>query len=175
MKEPKSESHSDGICVYVLTEVNKSVASKLLILVADALILSVLIFSITEWIPGLFICTLIFLAFLAWCTLWAFWGKENLIINTKSLSYQHDYGFFKTKFTIKPIHARLIVISRKTEDGDMHCSFVSYQESNDLPLEIYSMTLPISEKECERINTLIGELYVDKLSDDYEFPYINFN
>jgi hypothetical protein len=174
MKEPKSKSHSDGMCVYVQTEVNNSVASKLLIIVADTLILSVLILSIVEWIPGLFICTLIFLAFLTWTTLWAFWGKENLIINTKSLSYQHDYGFFKTRYTVKSIHARLIVISQKTDD-EVRCSFVSYQESNDLPLEIYSMTLPISEKECERINTLIEELYVDRLSDDYEFPYINLN
>ena len=174
MKEPKPRIFSDGICVYVSVSVNNSLVGKVALVVANAFILSVFVLSIKEWIPGLFICTTIFLIMLIRYTLWNFYGKENLIANTKSFSYQHDYGFFKTSYITKPVHARLILTNEEKEDG-IYCTFITYRKTDNLPVEIYNMTFPVSEKDLQLINLLIEQLYINELSDGDGNSYINLN
>lgn len=95
--------NTDGVCVYVSVSVTNSLVGKILLLLANGIALTVLVLSVVEWIPALLLVTLVMLALLMRYTLWNLFGAENLIINTKSLSYQHDYGFWKTGYTTKDI------------------------------------------------------------------------
>ena len=177
IREKNSLVYTDGVCVYVSISENNPLMGKVALILADLLILSVLFFSVTEGIAGLIIFTVILLSFLTRYTLWNFWGKENLIINTKSVSYQHDYGLLKTSYTTKKIHSKLIVVCDKKEGvADMvQCGFITYHEMNHLPTEIYGVTFPITCKQAEYMIDLIEALYLNKMTGDYEFPSINLN
>jgi hypothetical protein len=174
--KPTAGIYSDDICVYVSVSANNGLTGKIALALADLLVFIVLYFAIIEWIPGLLICTLLLLMLLTRFTLWSFFGKENLIINTKSVSYQNDYGFFKTPYTTKLIKNKLVVVNHKTDEpeGYVNCGFITY-DATDLPVDIYDMVFPISAEDSIYMQGLIEHLYLNKLSDNYDFPVINLN
>jgi len=176
MKE-RIKIYSDEICIYVSIGVNNPLYGKVALILADALILSVLILAIVIWIPGLALVSLLFLFFLTKYTLWNIYGRENVIINTKNVTYQHDYGFFKTDYTILPINKGLslkVAPAKPTENKELLIKMTSYND-NDLPVEIYTMALSVPEDDVIRLNMLMKQLFVDKMAEEYMLPPIHLN
>lgn len=169
---------SDGVCVYLFIKVNNPLLPKIALLIADIFIFSVFIFGIIVDIPGLCICSLLFLALLTWYSLWNFFGEERLIINTISLNYSHHYSFIKTAFSTKQFNKRLMVqpvdeISDGTEQ-QMQISFSSYSDMN-MPIELYRTSFYISKTNYVRLIDLINGLMVNDVTDKYQLPEINPN
>jgi hypothetical protein len=173
----KTAIYSDEICIYISICANSPLYGKIALLLADLLILCVLIFAIVLWIPGLLLVSALFLFFLGKYSLWNFYGKENLIINTKTVSYQHDYGFFKTAYTVVPFNKTIklqVAPAKPIESKELLVKIWSYND-NDLPVEVYTTSLTISEEDVIRLNTLIKQLFVDKMADEYMLPHIHLN
>jgi len=170
---------TDGVCVYVSAKVSNPILGKIALVIADAMILSVAILAIKIRIPGLLLFSMLPLFFLAKYTLWNFFGRETLIINTKSFSYQHDYGVIKMAFVTKKIANKIIVKALPVETDDtenpLQLSFISYHKENDIPFEVYHTSLYFSEKEAIYINSLIQQLFIDELSKNNEFPAVYLN
>lgn len=169
---------TDGICVYATFKRRTALSGKILVSIAMALFVPVIILSISEGIIALLFFTLIIEAFIARYALWNFFGKETLVINTKTITWQHDYGFFVTKEQVKLVNRRLI-IERRPEDTikseqQFKVSFISYDD-NDLPVYIHEIAVALTESDADELEEAIEQLYIDRLSDDYEMPYINLN
>src|ERR1700761_486593 len=92
---------SDDVCIYVFANTNHALWRKAILILASLFMFSVVCFSLAIWLPDLTILSLIIGFMVLRYSLWNIYGEENLIINTKSLSYQHGYGFFRTGYKIK--------------------------------------------------------------------------
>ena len=177
MDKPKSEIYSDGICVYISVNVGNPFIGKFALVLANLIILTVIGLGVAWRIPTMVICFLLFFLLLAKYSLWNFWGLEHLIINTRSISYQHNYGLFKTKYVTKKLQSRLILShsSYKAFPGFVLCSFGSYKQADNTPFEIYNMIFPITEADVKYLNTLIEKLFIDDMSKRYDLPQIILN
>ncbi|WP_121810967.1 hypothetical protein [Mucilaginibacter kameinonensis] len=177
MNQPKSEIFSDGICVYVSVNVSNPFIGKLALVFANLLILTVIGLGVVWHIPGMVICFGLLFVLLAKYSLWNFFGWENLIINTRSVSYQRDYGLFKTRYIIKRLQSRLIISHSlyKPNPGCILRSFGSYKQVDNTPFEIYNMTFPMAEADAKYLNTLIEKLFIDDMSRRYDLPQIILN
>lgn len=104
------EINSDGINAYAKISVN---ASKLGIkILAGFLVLEIIIVLGLLWqlkseevisvIIPILIGLIIFVGLPIKYLLWNLYGNEELIVNTKTISWLYDYGFFKTNLqTVK--------------------------------------------------------------------------
>ncbi|TCC91014.1 hypothetical protein [Pedobacter hiemivivus] len=168
----------DGVCIYATLRSRISIIGKLILLLINAFLISAIIaFSIA----GVGLAAIFFLVgefFVLRYTLWNLFGEEKLIINTKSLSYQHDYGLFVTSLKSIPINMALKVLDldEATEDAGSYkrLFFLSYDD-NHLPFDIYHTTLGLSEYDYRKIIELLNELYLDQMSADYLMPPIHMN
>jgi hypothetical protein len=177
MNKPKSEIYSDGMCVYVSVNLSNPFVGKLALVLANLLLLAVIGIAIAWWIPAMLLCFLALFLLLLKYSLWNFFGRENLIINTRSVSYQHHYGLLKTGYITKKMPNRLIVSNSAYEayPGCVICGFGSYHEINHIPIEVYSMTFPIAEADARHLNKLIQKLFIDEMSERYDLPAIILN
>lgn len=168
--------HTDGICVYVSIGVKTALIGKIYLMVMHAAVLTIIGIALKEWIPAMLIMFLVIEGCLMKYTLWNIFGKERLIINTKSISFQHDYGFFKTDYVTREIHRMLDIRLSETDSKSdrRYLHFLSCNE-NDIPLEIYSAALTVTEGEGERLAMQVKQLFVDTLTEQYELPPIHMN
>lgn len=178
MKDDNFEMSFDGICIYIALSVENPLMGKIFLITADLIIFGVFFTAIYTWIPGLALVSLAFLFFLLRYTLWNFFGSEYIIINTKAISYQHDYGFIRMPRVTKSIN-KILQLKYDSDylDKDqikVKLNMVSYDE-NDLPIIIYQVSLPVSLQNAERLDALIKQIFMDKMSDDYSLPNINLN
>lgn len=108
--------------------------------------------------------------------LWNFWGKENLIINTKSLSYSFDYGIIKPNIRTKnfdklELYYDLGQIDYQQEGG--HLLFYNYRNDNHLPELLYKTNVILLRIEIEEITKKINELYLREHNKNFE--YVKFS
>lgn len=170
---------ADGICIYVSVEVTNPLYAKVSLLFANLFFLFVAWIAIIEGIPGLLLVTILILIFLIRYTLWNFYGRENLIITKKALSYQQEFGFFKTPQKTVKIYNRVVL--EPHEQGQFkgikqwQLNFVSYREDDDLPFVLYAMSLYVPDEGLWRLEHLLDDLFTDNPADDVAFPTIFLN
>jgi len=177
MNKPKSEIYSNSECVYVSVNVSNPLWGKVVLVLGNLFILIIIGLGIIWQIPQMIICFLLLFISLIKYSLWNFCGCENLIINTRSVSYQHNYGLFKTRYVIKRLQSRLIISHSlyKNCPGCVLCSFGSYKQIDNTPFELYNMTFPMVEADAKYLNTLIEKLFIDDMSKRYDLPQIILN
>lgn len=177
MKQPASLIYTDGICIYISVKVTNPLVGKVVLVLANLMVLFPVILGITEGILAMTLAFGAFFLILLKYTLWNFWGRENIIVNTKSVSYQHEYGVFKTNYTTKSLFGRLLIeyFDNKKEPGCVNCRFISYSEITDVPFEIYTMVFPLSQKDVDKLRTYLDKLFIDHLSDGLGMPHISLN
>lgn len=167
---------TDGICVYASVGVKTTLIGKIYLAVMHAAVLTVIGIALKQWIPLLLLSFLAIEGWLIKFTFWNLFGKEHLIINTKSVSFQYDYGFFKTEYVTREVNRvldiRLSIAEAETKRMFLH--FISCNQ-NDILVEIHSVTLPVTELEGERLARLVKQLFVDTFTDQYELPQIHMN
>jgi len=178
MKDNGFTIDSDGICLFITLTLRTSLAGRLVLIFLNIVCASIIILATTEKITAMALSfTLIFL-FLIRYSLWNFYGKEYLTINTKSIRYQHDYGFFKTTPQTNKIGTSLMVqgqnIYQTGKSKQVRLVFISHNE-HDFPEEVYHVAIPITQKNANAVIRGINLLYLDKVTDDYSLPPIHMN
>jgi hypothetical protein len=166
----------DGINVSLLIEVEASRIAKVAMFFVIAFGIAVLGIALVEWLLGLLIAAVLWLILFGWLCLWNLFGKELLIINSKSLSYQHTYGFYVTPLETKRIYRAMNIslVPALEKQGKLlyHLVFESFNH-NDLPEELYRTALPISSDELETLKKYIRRSYFEKVSIDFvKQPYL---
>jgi len=154
----------DGVCVYVTLTGRISLFGKLILLFINSFIISVIV---ALWVMNIGIAAICFTVLellIIRYTLWNVMGKEHVIINTRSLSYQFDYGFFVTELNSVAItkELRVIPFNEVKEANGIYTRllFESYDE-NHLPINIYHTTLALSEDDHKKLIELLNQLYLD--------------
>jgi hypothetical protein len=166
----------DGVNVHLSIEAETSKIAKAVMLFLNLMGIALILVGFYEWLLVLLMLGTLWLIFFGWLTLWNFFGKELITINTRSLTYQHQYAFYKAKPEIrsvnKALNISLIPAMEIQSQKYFHLIFESYNEYNQ-PTEIYRSALPISETDLNLLKISIRKLYFKKVHPDYiNQPYL---
>ncbi|SHG39422.1 hypothetical protein [Pedobacter caeni] len=178
MKDNGFMIDSDGICLFITLTLRPSLPGRLILIFLNAVLAGIITVAAIHEIPALLIVSALIFLLLIRYSLWNFYGKEHLTINTKSIRYQHEYGFFKTTAQTNKIGRSLMVeaqnIYQSGKSKQVRLVFVSHDE-NDFPEEVYHVAIPITQKNANAVIRGINLLYMDKVTDDYSLPPIHMN
>lgn len=109
--------------------------------------------------------------------LWNIFGEETYIISTSHISYQHSYGFWKTKLKTSN-YKHLFVDDEDSndpkEEDQVHLTFVKFNEEK-LQQEVFRTALTISYAEALRITAQLNELNIEDFGQEVNFPRIFSN
>jgi len=180
------EIKNDGINVYVTFYVNSHPVGKILLTCFVVFLIGLLFYlpftisdeNISDYIFPFLIFGIIIFVFPVRYLLWNLFGKENVIINTKSLSYNRDYGVYRTN--LKTLnHKRLGTGFEWTRTFDNieygNLVFEKYSDKNDLPEHIYTTSVVLNFESIEKINKEISKLYEIKMDKEFGFYPISLN
>jgi hypothetical protein len=177
-----AEINSDGINVYVTSTIQAHPAGKIILTILNLLVLSAYIYLLTTieekeavqfFIPLiLMFIVLIFFPWRYW--FWNFYGKEQVIINTKTITYFNDYGIIITKAkTLEHDRLNTSYESVREFDGEDfgRLIFWSYDKETNLPKQIYQTSILISRKEIEEIVQNITAVYEKEFHESSLFSF----
>jgi len=105
-------------------------------------------------------------------------GKEYIIINTKSLSYYRDYGIYKTNLkTLRNNKLGTGFEWSRTFDNIEYGNlmFEKYNDENDLPEHLYTTSVVLKFENIEKIDKEISKLYKIKTNQEFGFHPISLN
>ena len=130
--------------------------------------------EIGAFLVPIFLVSFLFYFFIFRYTLWNWFGKELLIINTKSVSYQLDYGFYLTKLKTIPfsrlgLSSEIIQKTDETSFGKIY--FFNYREEDDLPEPIYETAIIIPENKVEEIKEHVWFLFEPSQTNNNKFTF----
>ena len=170
--------HYDGVCVYANIKIKISVLAKFILMFLNVALISIIVLFASSGVGIAAVFFTLIQVFLLKYTLWNLYGTENLIINTKSISYQYGYGFFVTTMTTLMIHKAVKLghfnSIKGGEQNYMNFLFSTFDDAH-LPTHIYQSTLKISETEYQQLVEAVDHLYLDQLSEDFLMPVIHMN
>ena len=172
----KVELKKDYVNLHVLIEAETSNVVKGILIFFNLCTLGIVAFSLIDWLLALFVIGVLLMALFGWLTLWYGFGKEKLIINTGSLSYQYMYGMYTTKLEMQPIKRALNIslTPAREQNGQEYFNviFETYNKFN-VPEEIYRTSLAITRAEFAVLKRSLRTLYFEKVNPDhYSQPYI---
>ena len=172
---------NDGINVYAKLKVNASKKGtyllSMLIILEIALITYIGIEIGSEELlsTGIIPILIVLLLIVGWPVkylLWNIYGNEEIVINTKSISWSYDYGFYKTKLhTLK--YDRLGTGYERIREVDGvelgRLIFCNYNIEDNLPEHIHNTTVLLDMKEIEEINNQIDIVFKTEFLEESNF------
>ena len=177
-----TEIHTDGICVYINSAVGAKLMPKLILLFLNIVVFTLLFWALSnvedKEIGKAIIGTITFMVILFYTlikyTLWNFWGQEFIIVNDKTISYQFDYGFYRTN--LKTFHFNRLGTGYeyvRDFDNEPEGKFLFFDYDKDkIPHLIFNSTILMNEESISRIDEKIVEVFVNELNLEYNFiPY----
>ena len=180
------EIYNDELNVYVHLTVNSSKIGKIILTFFVSLLVGILFYipftipeeNISEFIFPLLIFGIMVFAFPVRYLLWNLFGKENLIINTKSISYNREYGIFISN--LKTLnHNRLATAFEWSRTFDNieygNIIFEKLNDKTDLPEHLYTTSIALTIEDIKIIENEISKLYENKMTDEYNFHPISLN
>ncbi len=181
----KTRISTDGISVYVSSGVQVSLFPKIILVLCNILIYGFIAWAVfynSEENDGKTVVGISLLVLLVFCTLtrytfWNFFGKENIIVNTKVISYNYDYGFFQTKLKTVKINKLATGIENERIIDDVEYGkvvFIGY-DSNGLPTNIFETTILLSKADLKEIDTMIRQIFLNEFFDASKFTGYNLN
>ena len=172
----KVELKKDYVNLHVLIEAETSNVVKGILIFFDVCALSIVILSLFDWLLALFVIGILLMALFGWLTLWYGFGKEKLVINTRSISYQYVYGIYTTKLETQSINRALNVSltpsGEKNGQESFNVIFETYNK-HDVPEEIYRTALAITRAEFAILKRSLRSLYFEQVDPELQRqPYI---
>ena len=160
----------DGTTLYITLESKIKSWVKWILIVLNILLyaIALFLFSMTfiEKDPSYLFAFLTFSGAVFWfvtrSTLWNIFGRESLVITTENLSFQNDYGWYKTKREVKAIEKGLIVFTNRqfAYEDDPYVSVSFFEILNeDEAKEIYSTGIKTDERNFKLIHDGLNELF----------------
>lgn len=172
----KVELKKDHVNLHVLIEAETSNVVKGILIFFNVCTLAIVTMSLIDWLLALFVIGALLTFLFGWLTLWYGFGKEKLIINTKSISYQYKWGFYTTKLESQPLRKALnISLAPSRERNGLEYFNVIFETYNNhnVPEEIYRTSLAINRAEFALLKRSVRTLYFEKVDPDYyKQPYI---
>ncbi len=115
------------------------------------------------------------LFFLSKYLLWNIYGREHLVVNSKTLTYFYDYGFFKTVPTT--INYRRLgigyrITDRFEDENFGRMTFVNYNQDTNLPEGLHETSIEISETTVAEIERLLGKILFDEFNEGRGFRFL---
>lgn len=175
--------HNDGINFYATFNVKANTLGKVVLSIMILLLMIVYIFIIStitkneirEMIFPMILIFVLILVFPVRYLLWNSFGKETLIVNTKTISFCYDYGIFKTN--LKTIHFdrlgtgfQLIREENDIEFGKL--IFYNYRFKDNLPEVIHQTSVMLDTIDINEIDQEISNLFVNEFDERNGFiPY----
>lgn len=171
----------DSINLYVTLEINPSKRRKFFLFFCILLMISVPISLITiidsepqDFIIPIPIISFLIFYFIIRYFLWNIYGKENIIINNKTISYNRDFGLYQTKYTSNHYYKLDFAIEHVKKDNNVELGeliFINFSEETQLSEVIFQTSILIELKELEKLRQEI-ELHLydidkDKLAGNY--------
>lgn len=177
---------SDGINLYVNIKVK---ANKLVIRIAVTVLILLISFILIGAIKeskdisteaGIFaiIGIFFFLYFPVKYLLWNLYGEEELIINTKSISYSYDYGWFKTKMETIEFVTLGVSLDEMRLDGKEYLGqlyFTAYDKNTQVPEVIHSTTVFLDMHQILELQLGISSLFEQSLYQERGFIPFSLN
>ncbi|MGN7205081.1 hypothetical protein ACTHQF_12490 [Pedobacter sp. SAFR-022] len=172
----KVELKKDYVNLHVLIEAETSNVVKGILIFFNICTLAIVLLSLVDWLLALFVIGILLMALFGWLTLWYGFGKEKLIINTKSISYQYMYGLYTTQPEAQPIKRALNISLAPSRERNgleyFNVIFETYNKHN-VPEEIYRTSLAITRAEFAVLKQSLRALYFEKVDPEYHRqPYI---
>jgi len=175
--------YTDGINAYATFQVNANKKGKLIlgICLIILIVFVIALFSTVEseeiggmLIPGLII-TIFLIGLPSKYLLWNIYGKEELIVSSKSISWSYDYGILKTNLKTLKFNRLGIGFEKVNSINDKELGkllLFNYNEENNLPELIHETTVLISLDELKKFESKINEVFAGELQDENGFiPY----
>lgn len=171
----------DSVNLYLTLEINPSYRRRIFLLFCILFMILIPISLITVVntepqnliVPASFISFIIFY-FIIRYFLWNIYGKENIIINNKTITYNRDFGLYQTKYTSNHYYkldfaTELVKKDNNVELGDL--VFINFSEETLLPEVIFQTSILIEVHELKKLQQEI-ELHLfdidkSKLARDY--------
>jgi hypothetical protein len=179
MTKSTLELNYDGICLYATLKVGTSKVANTILIGLNVLLASAIVIFLIEAVPAAAIAFALLAIFLVKYTLWNIFGEERLVINTKTVSVQHHYGFFTTALQTFAFNQRLSIVPfDNTPTGDEnYLKFLiqSYHPENDLPSILFESALNLGETDYQKFVKYTNRLFTDELSKTYELPAFHLN
>ena len=162
--------HTDGINIYATFKIQANFIGKFILIVFICLILALLGIGSkysgedqnSDLIPFLIVILSLLIAFPLRYLVWNISGSEYLIINTKSISYNYDYGIFRTNLKTKTFSRLATEIVTEQVNNHIkkgHLRLYEYSETNNLPQVIHETTILIENEKIEDLITQIWDLF----------------
>ncbi|WP_207534693.1 hypothetical protein [Desertivirga arenae] len=175
--------HSDYLNIYVTAGVRSKLAGRILL-------------GITVFIGFVLFCYLViyldfremgkasipiilvpgaFLFFLSKYLLWNFYGQEYLVLNSKTITYYYDYGFFRTNPTTihyNRLGLRYSITDTFEDESFGRLSFINYNTETNLPEGIYETAVEISENHAAEIERLLEKIMFDEFNEERGFTFL---
>lgn len=167
MTPPAVSYKSDTVCVYIAAKMKNPRWIKFILIILNIIVFLSLLLALFYWIPALLLIAASIEFGLGRYTLWNIYGREILIINDRSFSYEHYYGYFTTPINTQPISKGIHIKTTSTvvENNETYhyLAFATYDDNN-LPVTVYPMALPILEADLKAINKLLDKLSRNELT-----------
>ena len=172
--------NTDGINIYVslLVKSNKkgqiamSIIILILLFILGAMINETNDDNLKDYVFPITIFAILIIVFPVRYLIWNLYGKEHLIINTKSISHNFDYGIYQTNLkTIK--HDKLAsgfeLVRKEGEVEKGNLVFYDYRKEDNLPIQIYQTSVLLDKEKVNMIDAEIRQIYEDEFNEKYDF------
>lgn len=180
------EISTDGVNAYANIEVNASkIGIRILSIFLVLEILGVIgLFSqaksgeIASVIIPFLIVLILFVGLPVIYLLWNLYGKETLIVNTKSISWAYDFGFFKTNLkTVKYNRLGTGYEKVRGEEGDEvgRLILLNFREDDNLPEVIHQTTVLLNRKEIQEFDNEISYIFENEFLNKNSFIPFSIN
>lgn len=164
------EIETDGINVYAKFGVKANMIGKIILIILLAFVFSILgiatFFSeqeeVGEMILPLLIILALTIAFPVRYLIWNIYGKENLIVNTKTISYNYDYGIIRTNIKTINFHRLGTGIETVQKENGIekgYLIFYNYREADNLPEVIHETTILIETEKIHELDMAIRTIF----------------
>jgi energy-coupling factor transporter transmembrane protein EcfT len=175
--------HTDGINFYATFQVKANPVGKVVLSLMILILITVYIFVVSTITKNdlramLFPMILVFVLILLFPVrylLWNLFGKETLIVNTKTISYRYDYGILRTNLktiSFDGLGTGFHVVRKENtmEYGKM--LFYNYRKEDNVPQLIHQTSVLLDTIDCNEINLEISSLFMNDYNQNNGFiPY----
>ena len=182
-----AEITNDGASVYLDSAVRPNKMVRIALFIANLLacaIYGLILYAIWgEEVPRLSLflvyalLPLLYVGTLGRLTLWNLFGREYVIINTKTIAYRRNYGFFTTALkvlTFKDLHYTIL---GRGKDSGIDSGTLQFAHHNEQGLSVRlfttSVTLPI--KRLKEVTDQVRFLFALETISDPEYNVIHLN
>ncbi len=175
----------DELNIYASIEVN---ASKIgMRILSTLLLIEFLVFvylfsttsldEISQFVVPMIFSLILFVGIPVKYLLWNLYGKEEIIINSKSISWSYDYGFFKTNMETVTFDRLSTNFEHVRQTGNVDIGrllFINYRAEDNLPEILHQTTALLSKSDIEYFDNQISKIFISEFLDDYGFiPFSN--